>query len=226
MEKRYNVFNQIHKGLRNMLYDTAVCLQRADFSSAEAAEAVGQLELVLALFDEHAEHEDKYVLPHILAHDAKLKEEFEKDHVIDHKLAEDLNAHVAGWKAAETAEARTMAGNRIFYAFNEFIAFNLYHMNKEENELLYTLWKHFTDEEIIGMQMQIIQSIAPETLAIENEWMMRSINDAEIIAWLTAVKHTAPAEAFAGMMQLAQRELGSIRFEKISAAFATQAVTA
>ncbi|RYD57162.1 MAG: hypothetical protein EOP56_10205 [Sphingobacteriales bacterium] len=218
MEKRYNVFNQIHKGLRGMMYDVAIAIQRTDFTSGGAGATMAQLQRVLELFDDHAEHEDKYLLMHILKHDQKLTEEFERDHVIDHKLAAELNEHIAAWKNAGNAEDKLLAGNRIFYAYNEFVAFNLYHMNKEEEVLLYTLWKHYTDEEIIGMQMQIIQSIAPETLMEENMWMMRSLNNPEVIGWLQAVKHTAPASAFDGLLQMAEQILPANRFSSIKTA--------
>ena len=36
---RFNVFNQIHKGLRAMLYDTALTLQQTHFDDAGQADA-------------------------------------------------------------------------------------------------------------------------------------------------------------------------------------------
>jgi hypothetical protein len=39
-ENRYNVFNQIHKALRSLLYDTAVCIQKTDFSSDAASATI------------------------------------------------------------------------------------------------------------------------------------------------------------------------------------------
>ena len=74
-EQRYNVFNQIHKGLRGMLYDTAIRLQQTDFSRLEASTIVDQLEQVLIFFDEHAENEDQFILPHIRKHNAQLIDE-------------------------------------------------------------------------------------------------------------------------------------------------------
>ena len=35
---RVNIFNQIHKGLRALLYDTSILLQQTDFSNEEEME--------------------------------------------------------------------------------------------------------------------------------------------------------------------------------------------
>lgn len=214
-EKRYNAFNQIHKGLRGMLYDTALLIQQTDFTAPEAAETVSRLEQVLAFFDEHAEHEDKFILPHIIRHNAALVEELEKDHDLDHELTKDLYNHAAAWKGAVTAESRVSLGNLIFYAFNEFIAFNLYHMNKEENVLNYVLWTHYTDAEIHDMEMQIVQQIAPQTLMEESRWMMRSISNTEIIHWLNGVRAGAPEEVFSAYLAMAMEELPASRMAAV-----------
>ena len=36
--KRYNIFNQVHKGLRALLYETIIKLQQTDFTDTEDAD--------------------------------------------------------------------------------------------------------------------------------------------------------------------------------------------
>lgn len=216
--KRYNLFNQIHKALRGMMYHAAANIQRTDFSAPEAAATINELESLLRLLDDHAEHEDNYILPHVLRHEPKLVEAFEQDHIIDHRLTASLYEQIAAWRASGNPEQKAAIGYKLFYAFNELIAFNLYHMNKEENELSFVLWKHCTDAELIGMQQEIMASIAPETLMVESAWMMRSLSNPEIIGWLGAVRATAPAEVFGGLIRLAEEVLPQPRFAQIAAA--------
>ncbi|UFH56386.1 hemerythrin domain-containing protein [Spirosoma sp. KNUC1025] len=218
--QRYNIFNQIHKGLRAMLYDTALHLQQTDFSQPEADAAIDQLEQVLLFFDDHAEHEDGFILPHIKKHNPQLVDELEKDHEVDHRLTQTLFDQIREWKTATQAEQKEGIGQRIFFAFNEFIAFNLYHMNKEENVLMYLLWKQYTDEEIRQMEHQILQSIPPQTLLTESRWMMRSINNREVIEWLAGIRQGAPAPVFANFLKLAEDELPAGRLSKVQAALA------
>lgn len=219
-EQRYNVFNQIHKGLRGMLYKTALRLQQTDFSQPEALDVVDQLEQILIYFDEHADNEDQFILPHIRKHNAQLIDELEKDHDIDHRLTQTLFDHIREWKAADSPTQQEAISQRIAFAFSEFIAFNLYHMNKEENVLMYLLWKHYTDEEIRQMEDQILHAIPPQTLLAESRWMMRSINNKEVIRWLSGIKHGAPAEVFETFLQMANEELPTNRRANVHAALA------
>ncbi len=216
--QRYNVFNQIHKGLRGMLYDTATRLQQTDFSQPEAGEAVAQLKQVLLFFDEHAEHEDRFILPHIRKQNAQLIDELEKDHEIDHQLTQTLFQHIEDWETKTTAAQREATGQCILLAFSEFIAFNLYHMNKEETVLINLLWEHYTDADIRQMEHEIIEAIHPQTMMVESRWMMRSINDKEVIEWLTGVKQGAPEVVFDTFLQIAKEELPSERLTKVHAA--------
>ncbi|GAB3949911.1 hypothetical protein GCM10028805_27040 [Spirosoma harenae] len=216
--QRYNVFNQIHKGLRGMLYDSAIRLQQTDFSQPEASTVVDQLKQVLLFFDDHAEHEDRFILPHIRKHNAQLIDELEKDHEIDHRLTQTLFDYIQEWTDTLSAPQREAIGQRISFAFSEFIAFNLYHMNKEENVLIYLLWKHYTDDEIRAMEHEIITSIPPQTLMAESRWMMRSINNKEVIGWLSGVKQGAPAEVFGHFLKMAEEELPAERLTKVQAA--------
>ncbi|MBN9485007.1 MAG: hypothetical protein BGO70_05200 [Bacteroidetes bacterium 43-93] len=215
-QPRYNVFNQIHKGLRALMYDTAKNIQQMDFEQANASEVIDQVLLVVDLFDEHAHHEDAHILPMVVAHNAALVDSFEKDHELDHKLSEDLRSLCASWTNATSDMERMKIGQGIFYAFNEFIGFNLYHMNREEHELLLTLWQHYTDEEILAAQQAIIQSIPPETMMIESRWMMSTLNNMEIIGWLGAIKANAPEEIFMGYVKLAAETLSEQRWNTIA----------
>ncbi|MBD2753102.1 hemerythrin domain-containing protein [Spirosoma validum] len=218
--QRYNVFNQIHKGLRGMLYNTALQIQQTDFAAPEADATIQQLEQVLLFFDTHAEHEDGFILPHIKKHNPQLVDELEKDHDVDHRLTQTLFESIEAWKVATQPDQKELIGQRIFFAFNEFIAFNLYHMNKEENVLMYQLWKHYTDAEIHQMEGNIIQSIPPQTLFAESRWMMRSINDKEVTGWLSGMKQSAPAEVFTSFLQMAEDELSPERLARVKTALA------
>jgi len=218
MQNRYNVFNQIHKALRHLFYDTALAIQQTDFDKPSAAGTVSKVRLVLDLLDEHSHHEDTYLFPNVMQHEPALAASFGKDHEVDHKLTEELREHLAAWETATTEQQKIAHGQSIFYAFNEFVAFNLYHMNREENELLYALWKYFTDAELLQMQQQIIDSIRPEIMALESAWMMRSLSNGEIVGWLRAVKHSAPEEIHYRLMHLAKENLTSERFAEVHAA--------
>ena len=211
-QKRYNVFNNIHKALRSMLFNVQMKMQQTDFCTPEANSMITELEKVLHYYDEHADHEDKYLLANIEQREPQITAELEKDHVVDHELSDNLRNQINRWKEGKDASERQDAAQEIFYALNDFVAFNLYHMNKEERQLLPLLWKHYTDMEIIGMEQQIIASINPQTLMDESRWMMRSISNHEIREWLGGVKMGAPEPVYHAFVQMAHEELPANRF--------------
>jgi len=215
---RYNVFNNIHKGLRGMLYDTGAMIQRTDFSQQTAVVTVNRVNWVMDIFDEHARHEDLYLLPLAFRNNEALAREFEKEHEVDHRLSDDLRSALKSWLQSDNEGERAATGQAIFFAFNEFTAFNLYHMNKEENVLLLNLWNHYTDQDLLAAEASIVQSIEPSTLLEESKWMMRSISNPEIIGWLTGIRHHAPPPVFEMYLSLAGQELPADRFTEIARA--------
>ncbi len=214
---RYNSFNQVHKGLRALLYETALKIQQTDMSQAEAAEPViSQIEEVLFLFESHAHGEDHYFNEPLEKTNPEVAMLFEKEHVEDHRLANVLSSLIASYKQATTSPARAERGKHLFYAFNEFIAFNLYHMNKEEIELNAALWDRYSDSEIKSIEQTLVQNIPPQKMAQYAKWMIRGINDKELIHWLDEVRRFAPPPVFEMLLAIAEVELSQQRFATIS----------
>lgn len=213
---RYNMFNLKHKGLRAMLYHNAMVLQHTNFENQEAAgDAIKQLQVLLTDFHDHAEHEDKFVLPAIAAHSPGLVAQFEAEHKTDEELTREITEMIASYMQCRDDESRALAGYKIVMAFNSFIAFNLNHMNKEEEEINKVLWQHYDDVELLGISQAIVASIPPDNLAGEAKWMIRGSSNPEIINWLRAVKNTAPPSAFEMLMQVAESSLSSTRWNEV-----------
>src|SRR5689334_1455648 len=147
---RFNPFNQIHKGLRALLYDTALVIQRTDFSNEDQVRVTfKKIEKVLWLFEGHANVEDSMVFPMLQAVAPDVVEDFEQQHETDHALSHDLQNIMVAYNFARTQTEMLQAGNKVLHAFNEFVAFNLQHMNKEETIINDLLWQHYTDRQLL-----------------------------------------------------------------------------
>lgn len=204
---RYNTFNQIHKGLRFLMFDTAIRVQQNNFmNEAETLPVIQQLEEMLALFDSHAHNEDTYVLTPVMLHAPEVVAAFESEHQEDHKLATQLQQAVYCWEEAQSADKKLEAGKNILYSLNDFVAFNLKHMNKEEDILNKILWLHFTDADIKLFEQAIIRNTPPEKIARYALWMVRALNEAEIIRWVSEVKQHAAAPVYNMLAALIQQE--------------------
>jgi len=130
---RYNGFSMSHKTMRAMMFHSLLQLKQVDFANRLAMhEILINLELVLKVFDEHADLEDQYILSLAALHNPQVMPQFEAEHTKDSILTKELAASIDQYKETVDEKGRLIAGNTLFYNFIAFIAFNLEHMNKEE----------------------------------------------------------------------------------------------
>ena len=220
---RYNIFNQIHKALRSLLYETAGLIQQTDFTDVtESEEAFKKIQHIVDLFEKHAFHEDKYVLPAIASYDPALIQSFEQEHEEDNALGQRLKGLMNAFNDTASAADRIDAGYAIQTAYVEFMVFNLNHMAREERILNIALWKHYSDVEIVGINNNIVANIPLPELQGTSVWMMRSMNNGEIITWLKEVRSHAPEPAYRMLYQIASDELPPVRWLKVKTALEKQ----
>jgi hypothetical protein len=213
---RFNIFNQVHKALRAMLYDTSLTLQQTFFGDTEDAEtALEKVRIAVDVFDKHAAHEDHFVLPAIRQYEPSLVDAFEQEHEKDHELAARLRGWISVYHHAIKMEVKKETGHAIHTAFVEFMIFNLEHMAKEETVLNKVLWRYYSDAEIMAINRQIIASVSPEEMGAMSGWMMRGMSNHEISGWLKAVEKNAPEPVFTQLFGMAERELPDDRFRKV-----------
>ena len=213
---RYNIFYQIHKGLRAMLYETAIELQRTDFTNdEEATEALEKVTAAADLFDKHAYHEDTVVFPAVEQYEPSVVDAFEQEHVRDHELGSRLRILITMFDSVQTDEERINLGSAIRRSFVEFLAFNLEHMAKEEDIINNLLWRYYTDEEIRAIEQHIGSGQTPEAAAIVSKWMLRGLSNVEIAQWLRTVEKNAPEFVFNNLFSMAEKELPNARFRQV-----------
>lgn len=205
---RFNIFNMLHKALRAMLYDTALTLQQTSFTNKdEAIAAFKKLNEVIEAFEQHGHHEDSMVIPVIEKFQPAITASFEKDHIDDRKMGDDLKHLQNIYLSLQSQQERIIAGSAITKTFVDYMIFNLNHMQREEIELNKLLWDHYSDDEIQKINDQIVADIAPEEMMKVSQWMMRGINADEAKKWLTSVKENAPPVIFEALFQLTETSL-------------------
>lgn len=222
MMNRYNIFNQIHKGLRVVLFETATLIQQSDFrSKAASAAAIVKLQQTLGYFDGHAEHEHGYIFPLINKVNPTLVAEFDSEHETDEMLARQMRELVSSWYNVEDGPLSWEIGRTILASFNEFIAFNLTHMNKEERVLNEVLWSYYSDHELMAVEQEIVASLPPELLFEESRFMMRGANDPELLGWLGGMKANAPAQVYELYLRMLDEEIAPARSQALARELAT-----
>lgn len=223
--QRINIFNQIHKGLRYALYDTAQYIQKADFNSeSDSEEAISRIKEVLMLFDEHASKEDKFILPAIQSYEPAVTDAFEQEHEKDLQLSADLQHALDSFHYLQSEQEKQEAGKNIDRQFTAFLSFNLEHMAREEKTINEILWRYYDDAYILGIQRTIVQSTQPWHNDFFSKWMLRGCNDAELQGWLRSVQSSAPPLVFVTLFNKAEQELPRHRFQKLMASLSEGAM--
>jgi hypothetical protein len=108
-------------------------------------------------------------------------------------------------------------GAKLSRTANDLFAFYFTHLNGEESTIVPAMWKHFTDEQIIAMNMAIMKNLSPERLAQWMDWMLPSLNINELTGMLMGLKKSAPPPVFENMSRMAEKALGEDRWATVKA---------
>ena len=172
---------------------------------------------VLCLLHEHAGNEDQYIFPDVRTYEPELVDTLLREH-------RDVVRRIATvWKIADEVKAlgereeRIETGAKLNRTANDLFAFYLTHLNGEESTIVPAMWKHFTDEQIIAMQMTLMKNLSPERLAQWMGWMLPSLNITELTGMLMGLKKGAPPPVFENMARMAEKALGEEKWAAVKA---------
>ncbi len=214
--RKTDLFTFIHKAIRGIIYNAASNLQSADFADEkEVNNLLASLRSDLDLLHEHAVNEDNIIFPEIADEEPQMIEELNEEHK---KLESKLNEILVLIKKTEqlnSIEERMLLGNSLNSLFNDFIADYLAHMNHEEATVLDASFKYLTDEELVSIRTRIQTQIPQERYKIWLHWMLKSLNNSELIGLLGGMKASAPPQVFENVAVVAQSVIENNKWSKI-----------
>ena len=216
-EQRMEMYRPIHKAIRHLLYSTAHQVGAADFRNEGAArETLDKLDRTISMLKEHAGHENRFVHPPLESRVPGITKPFDKDHDDEERIYAQLE-QLAAQILSSGGDQPTALGNQVYALFNSFIGSYLAHLDKEETELEKALLDHFTDEELMNMEQNIMGSVAPQQMG---EWLgviCSSLNADELTGMLGGMKATAPPQVVEGMLKLAEQAMPTDTWQKVRA---------
>lgn len=214
--QRYNIFNQVHKGLRALLYDTAMQIQQTDFWNAEEASGtLRRIRAMISLFDKHARCEERFIMAAVKNYEPSVADLFQQEHSRSRLLAEYLAGAVKAYEVAPVITGKSLIAPKITGGFNRFIAFSLEHLTKEEEVLNAILWRYYSDEELFNITKQMALSASPIIMAKLNKWMLHGLHTGEIIGWMKNVEAHAPEPVYQSLLATAEKELSEQKFRQM-----------
>ncbi|MFO0583760.1 MAG: hemerythrin domain-containing protein [Anaeromyxobacter sp.] len=185
---RVDVYGLAHKALRALLFETAALAARTDFADAgEAARLAAAAEALLGWLDEHAEHEERQIMPELLAISPELHAALAADHGRVASVQQEVRAWVARLRLSEGA-ARVAAGARLHDRLLALTADQLRHMASEEADANRALWAHRTDDELRGVLARIRAATSPERGQAWLELLLPALSAPERASVLAATR--------------------------------------
>src|SRR5436305_1612020 len=124
------------------------------------------------------------------------------DHLHHRARFDEIESYATALEVA-APDARPAAGRALYLAFAAFLAEDFAHMDEEERVIQPMLHVLFTDAELIAMETAILQGLSPDKAMMFLSMMLPASNPDEQFAMLNGVRLSAPAEAFAAVIQMA-----------------------
>jgi hypothetical protein len=192
----FDLYREVHKGLRHALFQLTVTVGSADCADGDARQdVVDGVHRVIALLHAHHHHEDTFLRPVIQAKDPRLSamtddghNEIETD-LIEIELRTDRLAGAAGSEAFA-------AGLDLYGHLALFTARYLAHMSLEQDVVMKTLRDAMSVEELFAIEVALRSSLSPATMCEFLTFMMPALNIEERTSMLAGMKAGAPPEVF------------------------------
>lgn len=212
---RLDLYALIHKALRAYMTHTLLRVGRLDPTDAqEVAEVGDEVRVLLDFCASHVQHENEIVHVAMEARAPGCTAAIVAEHRLHEQAIDSLRA-----LNAELARD-PQAASRLYHALAVFVAENLEHMAEEETSHNALLWAHFDDHELLEIQHRIHQKIDAWQMQLAMRWMLPHLNPAERAAVLGGVRRSAPADAFAGLLDMVRPLLPQRDWRKLSVALA------
>jgi hypothetical protein len=215
---RYNPYTNIHKGLRAFMADTLITVGQTDGQDAEQVEAASAaVRSLLVLCRAHLDQEDRFIHPALEScapHSSVSCAEDHFEHLREFNQLELHLEHALLLTSVGAADA-PQVWLSLYLHLNQFVAENYLHMQKEEQENMAVLWRHYSDEQLMALSKQLVASITPEEMALSMRWMLPNLNHHERLVMLGGLKAQAPAHVFNERMVAVKAVLNQRDWDKL-----------
>ncbi|MCF7806939.1 MAG: hemerythrin domain-containing protein [Candidatus Marinimicrobia bacterium] len=211
-QPRMNIFNFTHKGLRLALSRLTVLSGKTDVTNEASLSALKNLtKEVVNLLDIHAHAEDSIILP---ALEEKAPGSTARI-LADHKTLDKSISVFASQVAAMTPNSPAAQSASVYTSLFNFFANYIIHMAMEEHDINRLIWEHFTDDEIMAWQGQIMAGFTPDQILSFYKYMIPALNPFEQKILLGGFKSNAPTDFFDSVMNMLEQQLSESEYSQL-----------
>lgn len=213
--QRYDIYRLVHKGLRAFMCDTLCKTGKLDIhDEGEVREVVSQLDTLLQICRSHLHHENQYLHPAMESRAANSSAQTAHDHDLHEQAIKLLENSLLNFQQCPVNQ-RSQNALALYRRLAIFVAENLEHMQVEESYNTRILWQHFTDEELQGIEQELVSSLPEEESRIFWRWMLPYMTHQERLGMIAKVKLHAPEPVFRGMLECVHTHASASDWNKL-----------
>lgn len=202
-----DLYRDIHKGLRAELF--ALTLEAGSIDPDDLADRralAAHVSSVRSVLESHAHHEDAFVEPMLWSHLPELAEKIAADHgALEPRFVAVDELATALATAVEPGSARAL--HHLYHELSGFTSAYLAHQLVEERVVMPALQEAIGVEAVLAIHGGIIASIPPAEMAQSLAFMLPAMNADDRGQLLGGIRAGAPAQVFAGVLDLARSVL-------------------
>jgi hypothetical protein len=212
---RFNIYNNVHKGLRALLVDTLVAVGRMDDTDErDVVATLASVRAMLKLCLAHLQKENHFIHPALEARQPGSTARVAREHLEHEQAFHELEQQACRVEGSSGAE-RTHAAARLYADLALFVADNLRHMHVEETGNNAALHKTHSDAELAALNGVIVASIPPGQQRAFLRWIVPSLTPAERARMFTEMKAGAPPAVFSDTLAQAREHLDARDWNKL-----------
>lgn len=216
----FDLYRDVHKGLRSELLALPVEIGRADVDDRSSMTAIAErLHRFLDLLDDHAHHEESHLGALIARQAPRLATRIEDEHRIVEATMDTLR-RLGDDVVRAGGDRRRTATYRLYLTSSRFVSEYLAHLSTEDVEVMPLLAATTPIDELLAVNDAIVQSIDPEQMDRYLELMVPAQNPLDRIEMYQGMREGTPTEAFAHLLDVADFALDGTAAEQLRAALA------
>lgn len=214
--RKADLFTFIHKALRSLLYATSSKIQISDFGNLQLGkELIEYIEQNLILLQDHVRHENKIIFPEVADKEPEMIKALINEHKEIEQMIREIQILLNNISQELDKNKRIILGNNLNGQFNQFTATYLAHMNNEETTILYASIKYLSNDELNSIKSKIQSQIPNDRFRLLLNWMIKSLNDNELVGLLGGMKSATPESVYENVFAAAEEIIDTERWRNV-----------
>jgi hypothetical protein len=201
-----------HKGLRHALCKLSLIAGKTDYAlitSVEKLQAIAKE--VFLLLKDHTATENKFILAQL----EKINCSFTIDYYTRHMEIDRIEQQLFDRIMTLNGQQSNDHGQQLYLDICQFQSHYLEHINEEDVAVEAEMQKHFTDEELMQHQIEIMGQMDFETLLLWFKYIVPARRPEENAQVLNGFKSAAPEAAYNAVMNTIKPEICESEYQHI-----------